>query len=43
MNRDDVGFPPLDPHEANLFFPFVSTRQERGSIVLGRGAIERST
>jgi DNA replication protein DnaC len=31
---DEVGFRPLDRMEANLFFRLVSTRYERGSIVL---------
>jgi DNA replication protein DnaC len=31
---DEVGFRPLDRHEANLFFRLVSARYERGSIVL---------
>jgi DNA replication protein DnaC len=31
---DEIGFRPLDRHEANLFFRFVSARYERGSIVL---------
>jgi DNA replication protein DnaC len=31
---DEVGFRPLDRSEANLFFRLVSTRYERGSIVL---------
>jgi len=31
---DEVGFRPLDRIEANLFFHLVSTRYERGSIVL---------
>jgi len=31
---DEVGFRPLDPIEANLFFRLVSARYERGSIVL---------
>jgi DNA replication protein DnaC len=31
---DGVGFRPLDRHEANLFFRLVSTRYEKGSIVL---------
>jgi DNA replication protein DnaC len=31
---DEVGFRPLDRIEANLFFRLVSTRYERGSIVL---------
>ena len=31
---DEVGFRPLDRHEANLFFRLVSARYEKGSIVL---------
>ena len=31
---DEVGFRPLDRHEANLFFRLISARYERGSIVL---------
>jgi len=31
---DEVGFRPLDRHEANLFFRLVSYRYERGSIIL---------
>jgi DNA replication protein DnaC len=31
---DEVGFRPLDRIEANLFFRLVSTRYERGSILL---------
>ena len=31
---DEVGFRPLDRHEANLFFRLVSARYERGAIVL---------
>ena len=31
---DEVGFRPLDRHEANLFFRLVSARYERGSIIL---------
>jgi DNA replication protein DnaC len=31
---DEIGFRPLDRSEANLFFRLVSTRYERGSIVL---------
>jgi DNA replication protein DnaC len=31
---DEIGFRPLDRHEANLFFRLVSARYERGSIVL---------
>lgn len=31
---DEVGFRPLDRHEANLLFRLVSARYERGSIVL---------
>jgi DNA replication protein DnaC len=31
---DEVGFRPLDRAEANLFFRLVSTRYERGSILL---------
>jgi DNA replication protein DnaC len=31
---DEVGFRPLDRTEASLFFRLVSTRYERGSIVL---------
>jgi DNA replication protein DnaC len=31
---DEVGFRPLDRHEANLFFRLVSARYERGSIAL---------
>lgn len=31
---DEVGFRPLDRMEANLFFRLISTRYERGSIVL---------
>lgn len=31
---DEVGFRPLDRHEANLFFRLVSARYERGSIVV---------
>lgn len=31
---DEVGFRPLDRHEANLFFRLVSARYEKGSIIL---------
>jgi DNA replication protein DnaC len=31
---DEVGFRPLDRHEANLFFRLISARYEKGSIVL---------
>jgi DNA replication protein DnaC len=31
---DEVGFRPLDRHEANLFFRLISARCERGSIIL---------
>jgi DNA replication protein DnaC len=31
---DEVGFRPLDRHEANLFFRLVSARYEKGSIVV---------
>jgi DNA replication protein DnaC len=31
---DEIGFRPLDRVEANLFFRLVSTRYERGSILL---------
>lgn len=31
---DEVGFRPLDRHEANLFFRLVSARYEKGAIVL---------
>ncbi len=31
---DEVGFRPLDRHEANLFFRLVSARYEKGSVVL---------
>ncbi len=31
---DEIGFRPLDRNEANLFFRLISTRYERGSIVL---------
>ena len=31
---DEVGFRPLDRHEANLFFRLVSALYEKGSIVL---------
>jgi DNA replication protein DnaC len=31
---DEVGFRPLDRTEVNLFFRLVSTRYERGAIVL---------
>jgi len=31
---DEVGFTPLDRHEANLFFRLISARYEKGSIVL---------
>jgi len=31
---DEIGFRPLDRHEANLFFRLVSARYEKGSIVL---------
>ncbi len=31
---DEVGFRPLDRHEANLFFRLISTRYEKGSIML---------
>jgi DNA replication protein DnaC len=31
---DEVGFRPLDRHEANLFFRLVSARYEKGSLVL---------
>jgi hypothetical protein len=34
---DEVGFRPLDRAEANLFFRLVSTRYERGSILLAGG------
>jgi hypothetical protein len=29
-SRDEVGFRPLDQHEANLFFRLISARCERG-------------
>lgn len=31
---DEVGFRPLDRHEANLFFRLISARYEKGSIIL---------
>ncbi len=31
---DEVGFRPLDRHEANLFFRLISARYERGSIIV---------
>jgi DNA replication protein DnaC len=31
---DEVGFPPLERHKANLFLRLVSARYEKGSIVL---------
>ncbi len=31
---DEIGFRPLDRHEANLFFRLVSARYEKGSIIL---------
>jgi DNA replication protein DnaC len=31
---DEVGFRPLDRHEANLFFRLISARYEKGAIVL---------
>ena len=31
---DEVGFRPLDRHEANLFFRLVSARYEKGAIIL---------
>jgi len=31
---DEVGYLPLDPLDANLFFQFVSARYEKGSMIL---------
>src|SRR5665811_334830 len=31
---DEIGFLPLDAHQANLFFQVVSRRYEQGSIIL---------
>jgi len=31
---DELGYMPIDPQKANLFFQFVSARYEKGSIIL---------